>query len=135
MPYFSEQSLMRLRTCDERLQKLFEEVVRRYDCVVISGHRGEAEQNGLYKAGKSQLKYPASKHNSKPAMAVDVAPYDPKIKNVPWNHKERFYYFGGIVQVYAWQMGIPIRWGGDWDGDGEFHDQSFIDLSHFELSI
>lgn len=134
MPYFSETSLRRLRECDERLQKLFEEVVRYYDCVVVSAHRGEAEQNGLFKAGKSQLQYPQSKHNSKPSMAIDVAPFDDKTKNVPWNHKERFYYLGGIVKAIATQQKVPIRWGGDWDGDGDFSNQSFMDLSHYEIS-
>jgi peptidoglycan L-alanyl-D-glutamate endopeptidase CwlK len=26
-----------------------------------------------------------------------------------------------------------IRWGGDWDGDQDFRDQTFDDLAHFEL--
>ena len=29
-------------------------------------------------------------------------------------------------------LDIEIRWGGDWDGDNEFTDQSFDDLVHFE---
>jgi peptidoglycan LD-endopeptidase CwlK len=30
-------------------------------------------------------------------------------------------------------MGIEIRWGGDWDGDGDLSDHKFNDLPHFEL--
>lgn len=31
------------------------------------------------------------------------------------------------------ELGIPIRWGADWDGDGQHTDHSFIDWVHFEL--
>ena len=30
-------------------------------------------------------------------------------------------------------MGIPVRWGGDWDDDTEVKDTGFKDLPHFEL--
>jgi len=31
------------------------------------------------------------------------------------------------------ELGIPIRWGADWDVDGQHTDHSFIDWVHFEL--
>ena len=43
-----------------------------------------------------------------------------------------FYYFGGFVLGTAQEMGLDIRWGGDWDGDRSISDQSFDDLVHFE---
>ena len=43
-----------------------------------------------------------------------------------------FYYFGGYVLGTAQEMGIDIRWGGDWDGDRSISDQTFDDLVHFE---
>ena len=57
MPRFSKRSLGRLETCDERLQELFKEVVKRFDCTIIEGHRGEEKQNAAYKKGNSKLKY------------------------------------------------------------------------------
>ncbi len=33
----------------------------------------------------------------------------------------------------AHDLGIELRWGGDWDRDAEFDDQTFNDLPHFEL--
>ena len=33
----------------------------------------------------------------------------------------------------ASQMGIKIRWGGDWDRDTDLSDNRFNDLPHFEL--
>ena len=39
MPRFSTRSKSRLHTCDERLVKLFNEVVKHFDCTIIEGHR------------------------------------------------------------------------------------------------
>jgi peptidoglycan L-alanyl-D-glutamate endopeptidase CwlK len=33
----------------------------------------------------------------------------------------------------ASQMGLKIRWGGDWDMDTQTKDNKFDDLVHFEL--
>jgi peptidoglycan L-alanyl-D-glutamate endopeptidase CwlK len=30
-------------------------------------------------------------------------------------------------------MGIKIRWGGDWDSDGDINDNRFDDLVHVEI--
>ena len=57
-----------------------------------------------------------------------LAPYP-----IDWNDKERFYFFAGYVKGIASQMGIELRWGGDWDSDNQLHDQTFMDLPHFEL--
>lgn len=125
---FGERSKDNLREAHPDLQKLFLEVIKHYDCAVIEGHRSEAEQNKAYYAGKSKLKYPNSKHNKIPSMAVDVCPYP-----IDWNDSKRFYHFAGFVKATAIQMGIKIRCGADWDGDNDFKDQTFHDLPHFEL--
>ena len=44
-----------------------------------------------------------------------------------------FHYFGGFVLGIASQMGLKIRWGGDWDRDTEVKDNRFDDLPHFEI--
>lgn len=44
----------------------------------------------------------------------------------------RWYYFGGYVCGVADELGIGIRWGGDWNGNRAIDDQSFDDLPHFE---
>jgi hypothetical protein len=46
---------------------------------------------------------------------------------------ERWFKFGGKVLGIAQQMGIPLIWGGDWDGDNCMSDQRFDDLPHFQL--
>lgn len=128
MPKFSERSLRLLSTADERLQRLFQEVVKTYDCTILCGHRGKEDQEEAYRAGKSKVLWPHSKHNRMPSLAVDVAPFP-----VDWQDLRRFYMFAGYVKRTAEQMGIPIRMGADWDGDFEIKDQSFHDLPHFEL--
>ena len=125
---FGKRSKKNLSEAHPLLQELFEEVIQIYDCSVIEGHRPKAEQDKAYYAGKSQLKFPKSKHNKTPSLAVDVCPYP-----IDWNDSKRFYYFAGIVMGVADSMGIDIRWGGDWSGDNDFKDQTFHDLPHFEL--
>jgi len=125
---FGKTSKKRLETCDERLQSLFNEVVKVFDCSILVGHRGEEDQNKAYKEGNSQVKWPKGKHNKKPSSAVDVAPYP-----IDWEDRERFSYFAGFVKGVSWRLNIRVRWGGDWDGDTELSDNNFDDLVHFEL--
>ena len=77
-------------------------------------------------------------NNQQPSLAVDVVPYP-----IDWGEAgtesekrkaiARFYHFAGYVLRTAEKMDISIRWGGDWDGDKDFSDQSFDDLPHWEL--
>ena len=128
MPKFSKKSLSKLETCDKRLQDLFLTVVKKFDCTILEGYRSKDRQNKLFDEGKSKLKYPKGKHNSLPSKAVDVAPYP-----IDWNDRERFTYFAGYVIGIAYQMGLKIRWGGDWDMDTQVKDNNFDDLPHFEI--
>jgi len=129
VPKFSAASRARLETCDIRLQSLFNEVIRHFDCTVLEGHRGQDAQDNAYASGKSQVKWPDGKHNRMPSKAADVAPYP-----IDWNDIRRFYYFAGFVLGVAARMQIPIRWGGDWDRDTRVNDQNFNDLVHFEVA-
>jgi peptidoglycan L-alanyl-D-glutamate endopeptidase CwlK len=52
---------------------------------------------------------------------------------IDWSDIKRMYFYGGIVRAVAEYEKIPIRWGGDWDGDTEVLDQTFNDLGHIEL--
>jgi hypothetical protein len=111
-----------------RLQRLFLEVVKYFDCTIECGHRGKEAQNAAFAAGKSKLKFPQSKHNVLPSLAVDVSPYPVNYKDV-----QRYYYFAGQVVQIAREMELAVRWGGDWDGDSFVNDQNFNDLVHFEI--
>lgn len=134
MPEFSRTSHSNLESAEEDLQTLFNEVIKYYDCSVICGHRGEGEQEEAFRKRLSKVQFPNSKHNSYPSRAVDVIPYP-----VNWGDTHRFYHFGGYVKAVADRLldeGViehEIRWGGDWDRDNEFDDQTFMDFPHFEL--
>lgn len=129
MPAFGKSSQDKLATCDPRLQKVFNEVVKYFDCTVIEGHRGEEAQNKAFAEGKSKLKYPEGKHNKIPSLAADVLPYP-----IDWNDTNRMRYFAGFVVGIAATMGIKIRWGGDWNQNTDLKDNSFNDLPHFEIA-
>lgn len=129
MNTFSTKSAKNLRQAHPELQRLFKKVLERVDCSILTGYRGERAQNSLFRQGKSKLQFPNSNHNVRPSKAVDVAPYPiPK----DWDARQ-FYYFAGQVQTIADQMKIKVRWGGDWDGDGDVTDQTFNDLVHWEI--
>lgn len=125
---FGKTSKRRLVTCHSDLQRLFNEVIKYYDCSIICGHRSRDKQGEAYREGKSTVQWPNSKHNVYPSIAVDVAPYP-----IDWEELRRFYMFVGIVRGVAAVMEIKIRCGADWDGDMEVKDQNFHDLPHFEL--
>ena len=118
----------KLKTCDSRLITLFQAVVAGFDCAIICGHRGKEDQNKAFAEGKSKLKFPMGKHNSIPSKAVDAMPFP-----IDWKDTDRIRYFAGYVKGVADTLGIPIRWGGDWDQDTELNDNNFNDLVHFEL--
>jgi len=128
MPRFGKRSNVNLASCDERLQKVFNEVIKHVDCSVLEGHRGEERQNKLQEEGKSKVRYPDGRHNASPSVAVDVAPYP-----IDWNDRERFHLFAGFVIGVARGMGITLRWGGDWNMNFEVDDNKFDDFPHFEL--
>ncbi len=128
MPRFSDRSLTQLRTCHPDLVRLFAEVINHWDATVLEGHRTEEQQRENVRKGVSKTMN--SRHLDDPSHAVDVAPYP-----VDWQDTERFRAFGGFVLGVASQMGIPLRWGGDWNGNRSFRDQTFHDLPHFELVL
>lgn len=107
---------------------MFEEVVKHIDCRVLSGRRGKEEQDALFYANKSQLKYPQSYHNAEPSKAIDIMPYP-----IDWNDRERVTLFAGFVLGIAKSMGYTLTWGGDWDRDYLVSDNIFDDLAHFQI--
>ena len=138
-PVLDRQSADRLLTCDPKLQELVYRVLQGYPLKVLEGHRDKDRQNRLFKEKKTQVKWPESKHNRDPSYAVDMAPAPVDFGDKKWGKNKaktlaRFYHFAGYVKRVADEMGIKVRWGGDWDGDGEFTDQKFDDLVHWELA-
>lgn len=132
MAQFSRSSLYNLDRSDPRLQVLFKEVIKEFDCTILESHRGREKQDRMVREGKSKVSWPNSKHNHFPSLALDVAPYPIDWSNTP-KALARFYHLAGYVKGIANRFGIKIRWGGDWDSDKIFTDQNFDDLPHFEI--
>lgn len=119
MPYFNSTSKENLSHAHHDLQRLFNEVVKSYDCSVISSYRGQKEQDELYYLGLSGKLYPDSKHNAKPSLAVDVIPFP-----VAWKDIEGFNKFVNFVEKTAKELNIDILNGRVW---------KLKDYPHFEL--
>ena len=128
MPAFSRRSKTRLESCHKDIQKVFGGLVKIHDFSVLCGHRSKRMQNDAFNKRRSQLRYPDSKHNALPSLAIDVAPYP-----IDWEDRGRFYFLAGAVLMRAAVLDIRLRWGGDWNGNHRFDDQGFDDLPHFEL--
>lgn len=132
---FGTKSKSVLKTVDELLQIIITDGLKigLIDFSVIEGHRGKGKQNQLYKDGRSKVQWPKSKHNMKPSKAVDIVPY--VNGKISWK-KEHCIFLAGIILTCGKNYGTNIRWGGNWDMDGEpITDQDFQDLVHYELII
>lgn len=158
MPSFSRSSQSRLLTCHDDIQKIMNIVIKNYDCSIIEGIRSIERQTELFNSGRSKTMNSKHLPHNGVSLAIDVVPYP-----ISWgkkehdilmnaimtrNHKDiqeslksynivyaRFYHFAGYVTRVADELGIDIRWGGDWDSDNVFNDQTFFDLPHFELRL
>lgn len=128
MAKYSRKSKEKLASVDFRLQEIFNEVIKHFDCTIIEGKRSKARQMALYK--ERRTKTLKSKHLA--ALAIDSAPWP-----VDWKDLDRFRYFAGFVMGVAANKGYKIRWGGDWNMDTMLSsrdpEQKFDDLVHFEL--
>jgi peptidoglycan LD-endopeptidase CwlK len=133
MPKFSQRSLDQLDTIHPTLREILEEAIKVSDFIVLEGHRGEEAQNKAFREGRSKIQWPKGNHNKSPSTAADIAPVP-----IDWDSKhagKKFAFLAGIVTGVAATKGVKIRWGGDWDGDGQMNDQSFHDLPHVELVL
>lgn len=136
---WSPHSLRHRSTCHVDLQRLFDEVLKEVDCRYECGHRNKAKQNRSYDLGLSKVQWPDSKHNPLPSWAADVIPFPVIWPNLNDGIKKysldlgRMYLFVGYVKGIAYELGIPVRAGADWDGDFILTDQTFHDLPHIEL--
>ena len=121
---FGKRSRERLKGVDAKLVNVLNELIKMMDVTVIEGLRSAERQKELLTKGATKVKY--SKHME--GKAVDIAPYP-----IDWENRDGFYYMGGMVRGIAKQLNIDIRFGGDWDSDGDTKNNNFDDLVHIEL--
>jgi hypothetical protein len=123
------------------------------DCSIIEGHRTQKKQDSLFPKF-TKVQWPKSKHNKLPSEAIHVVPYLPGIGAIVGTKgqinqiaaqyevsyaqaedvmRDSFSFLAGAVIMAGRKHGVKIRWGGDWDRDGDLFDNSFDDLAHYEI--
>jgi len=152
------RSRQKLDECHPIFKVILEDLIQYIDFSIIEGHRGREAQELAYSKGLSQLHFGFSKHNSQPSDAIHVVPYP-----IDWGelsllelyegvkrgdisldefveklHKwrvayGRFAFLAGQIIATGRKYGAIIRWGGDWDSDGELRNNNWNDLGHYEL--
>lgn len=114
MPSFGKRSLDCLETVDPRITKVLNEAIKHYDFSVIEGYRSEEKQNEYVESGASKLKFPYSKHNKYPSLAVDIVPYP-----IDWDNLQRFHELAKVIKEACEVVGEKdLKWGYDlwkWD--------------------
>lgn len=158
---FGNRSKENLEEVHPDLKLIMEEAIKvsDVDFGITEGHRPASKQFELYKRGR-EYDYDTdtwvisnkskvvtyldgtskkSKHNEYPAMAVDVYVYIPGKPRLAYD-VSHMSYVAGVIKAVAKRLLEEgkiihdVRWGANWDGDGEIiTDQDFDDLPHFEL--
>lgn len=128
---FGDKSRRVFATLDPRLQRVCYELLNYVDVSLIFGTRTKEEQDALYAEGKSKLRWPQSKHNRSPSLAVDLQPYPyPDNEN---DLRAALGYIAGLAMRIADEHEVKLRWGGDWNMNGSVVDNGFDDLFHLEI--
>ena len=147
----SQKSLDRLNGVDERLQRVVKRAIQltKQDFMVLEGVRTREQCMINYGKGRTiaqceakgvpaQYANPnaakvtwlnnpfASKHCD--GKAVDLVPYP-----VDWNDLKKFDAIAQAMLQAAKELGVPVRWGADWDGDGKPRERGESDSPHFEI--
>lgn len=128
MPTFSKRSLKARAELHPILQQIVDEAIKTEDFVILDAQRGRAEQERAFKAGNSKARFSQSAHNYIPAVALDLVPYP-----IDFNNIAGFKRIAKLITKIAKEKKLPVRWGGDWDMDGDWSDEKFLDWGHFEL--
>jgi hypothetical protein len=141
---FGRRSKRVLATLDPRLQRIYTALIRILNVTLLEGRRTFTQQ--LKNIRRRVSKTINSRHiprDSNGAIvedglskACDAAPYPLKWPDRSKDREKqiaRFYYMQGAIAAIAHYEDIPLRSGIDWDGDGDFFDQTFDDMPHIEI--
>lgn len=119
-------------TLDPRLQRVVDRILAEVcDIALIYGFRSEQEQNYLHAQKRSQLRWPQSKHNKQPSLAVDFTTFPVNLKATKL--REELAFVAGAAIAIAREEGVKLRWGGDWNRNGDLDDNGFDDYFHLEI--
>lgn len=105
--------------------------------MVLEGVRTPARQAELYAQGRTKpgaiVTWTKTSNHFRKAdgfgHAVDLCP-----SPVDWNTLSKFEAISAAMFAASAELGIPIRWGADWDQDGKPRERGETDSPHFELA-
>lgn len=132
---FGNKSSRELETCNLSLQHIARQALAYglIDFSIVEGYRSDEKQHQYFIEDKSKVDAgdPGAKHNyKKPSEAFDAVPYVNGKSSWKWQH---CIFLAGVILAAAKKVGEEVRWGGNWDMDGEpVTDQDFQDLVHYE---
>ena len=120
------RSLERLKGVHPDLVKVVKRALEltEYDFSVIEGVRSIETLRAYVEKGVSKTMN--SRHLT--GHAVDLYPVG---RPTPW---DRCHNVAAAMLAAAKELGIHVRWGGDFNENGRSDDESFYDGPHFELS-
>jgi peptidoglycan L-alanyl-D-glutamate endopeptidase CwlK len=107
------------------------------DFMVLEGVRTPERQRELYAQGRTRpgkivtwtLKSNHFKQADGFGHAVDLVPYP-----VDWTTLSKFDAIQFAMFAAAAELGVKLRWGANWDGDGKPREKGEGDSPHFELA-
>ena len=108
------------------------------DFVVIEGLRTQSRQDELWAQGRTKpgpivtWTKDASSHgvgSDGYGHAVDMCPAP-----VDWSDLKKFDAIADAMFTSASELGVKLRWGADWDMDGNLRERGESDSPHFELA-
>jgi peptidoglycan L-alanyl-D-glutamate endopeptidase CwlK len=135
----SKTSLDRLKGVDPRLVAVVVLALRKHatvDFMVLEGVRTPERQRELYAQGRTKpgnvVTWTLTSNHFVAAdgfgKAVDLVPAP-----VDWNDLKKFDAISKAMFAAADDLGFAIRWGADWDKDGQPRERGESDSPHFEL--
>lgn len=132
-------SLKRLEGVHPDLVKVVKRAIEitKQDFLVLEGVRTPERQKELYAQGRTKpgpkvTWTMTSNHFKAPdgyGHAVDLCPYP-----VDWNSPRKFDAMSMAMFDAAEELGVNIRWGANWDQDGQPREKGETDSPHFELA-
>lgn len=127
-------SLARLQGVDETLVNVVKRAIEisEVDFTVMEGVRTLERQRELYAQGRTapgKIVTWTMKSKHIEGKAVDLVPYP-----LDWNDLEKFNKIKDAMFQAAKELDVNLRWGADWDGDGNYREKGEYDSPHFEIN-
>ena len=126
------------------------------DMSLYEGYRSPEKQFEYYKKGRKFIDgrwkvvnkkavitnvdgyHVKGKHNYNPSHAVDLRAYVPGKEGLTWDSIHLTYIAASLIMIseFLYDDGViehKLRWGGNWDKDGDLADNKLYDRPHLEI--